>query len=219
MDAVWETLHASREWGKYPSVDLVRTVMRGFQDRDKTSLRVLEIGCGAGANLFFFLREGFQVCGIDGAPSAVRKAGERLGGLKQPGQEFDLRVGDFQRLPWPAESFDLVVDYISICTNRMAEIRATLAECRRVLRPGGFMFSRAWSRGCLGDGTGNQIEPGTSDGPTAGPCENTGTSHFFSREELDELYAPFARRDLVQVTYDWKSREYRTIEWIVWAMK
>ena len=134
MDPVWEKLHSSREWGKYPAEDLVRTVMRSFGSIDRSKLEVLEIGCGAGANLGFFLNEGFKVAGIDGSPSAIESAGKRLAAYSE---KPDLRVGNFVELPWESNSFDIVVDYFALYANRMDDIRKTLSEIQRVLRSGG----------------------------------------------------------------------------------
>ena len=53
-DDQWETLFASRAWGRYPPEELVRFVARSFGDApDRASVRILELGCGPGANVWF----------------------------------------------------------------------------------------------------------------------------------------------------------------------
>jgi 2-polyprenyl-3-methyl-5-hydroxy-6-metoxy-1,4-benzoquinol methylase len=77
--AVWEQIFASRPWGKYPPEHAVRFVDRNFyRIPDRANTRLLEIGCGPGANIWFMAREGFGVSGIDGSRTAIKLAGERL---------------------------------------------------------------------------------------------------------------------------------------------
>ena len=40
----------------------------------KKRLKILEVGCGTGANLSFFIEEGFNTYGIDGSKVAIKLA-------------------------------------------------------------------------------------------------------------------------------------------------
>jgi hypothetical protein len=52
-DPVWEQIFASREWGKYPPEHVVRFVARNFyRVPDRKQVRLLEVGCGPGANVW-----------------------------------------------------------------------------------------------------------------------------------------------------------------------
>ena len=219
MDPVWEKLHSSREWGKYPAEDLIRMVMRTFKSEIPSQLHVLELGFGGGANLAFFLNEGFQVYGVDGAPSAVENTQSRLIKLVKEGQTFKLLMKDFIDLPWPDHSFNIVVDHLAIYANRWAEIQKSFAECYRVLKPGGYLYSRSWAQGCDGYKSGEMLEPGTSQNPTEGPCTNMGTSHFFSQEEIVDLFSEYQAPNIRQSTMIDHSTQEQVVEWLVWAQK
>jgi ubiquinone/menaquinone biosynthesis C-methylase UbiE len=52
-------------------------------------------------------------------------------------ERLRFAAGTAERLPWPAASFDLVVSTTSF--DHWADQRAGLAECARVLAPGGFL--------------------------------------------------------------------------------
>src|SRR5262249_34275510 len=105
-DPVWERTFASRAWGKYPSEPLIRFVARNFYDAaDRAQVRICELGCGPGPNLWYAAREGFSVFGIDGSETAIRQARERLD-AECPGWKGELRVGDFRTLPFADNSFD-----------------------------------------------------------------------------------------------------------------
>ena len=104
MDKIWEELFRTHEWGKYPPESVVRFVARNFYSApERGRIRLLDAGCGPGACSWFMAREGFQVSGIDGSPSAIKYAKERLAA---EGLEADFRVGDYTSMPWANELFD-----------------------------------------------------------------------------------------------------------------
>jgi ubiquinone/menaquinone biosynthesis C-methylase UbiE len=95
--------------------------------------RILDVGCGTGyllGRLAGRLPQAEVLAGIDAAPAMIAVA--RSGAADD---RLRLAVGTAERLPWPAESFDLVVSTTSF--DHWADQRAGLAECARVLAPGG----------------------------------------------------------------------------------
>ena len=60
---VWKVF-VGQTWGKYPGEDLIRFIARNFYSRQiRRDTRILEVGCGPGANLWFLAREGFSFAG------------------------------------------------------------------------------------------------------------------------------------------------------------
>lgn len=201
----WDEKFRSRTWGRYPPEDLVRFMGRNWRDADKATVKVLETGCGPGANLWFMHREGFAVHGIDVSPAAIGIARDRIArenaGIPAPAP--DLRVGNFSRLPWPDAHFDVAVDIFALYANTTDVIRATLAEIARVLKPSALLYSKLWGTGCTGYGLGRQLEPGTYDDIPEGPCKGMGVSHFFTQEEIAPLFSQWfdaTAIDIVQRT-------------------
>ena len=91
-DPTWEQMFRTRDWGRYPPEELIRFVARHFFSvSDRRQVRVLEIGCGTGANIWFLAREGFDAYGIDGSKTAMVKAEQRL---QEEGLKAHLQVGD-----------------------------------------------------------------------------------------------------------------------------
>jgi SAM-dependent methyltransferase len=86
---------------------------------------VLDCGCGAGRFVHLATEHGAEVAGIDAAANLVEIAARRA-------PRADLRVGDFESLPWPDDSFDVVTGF---STFQFADdhVRA-LGEARRVSR-------------------------------------------------------------------------------------
>lgn len=92
---------------------------------------VLEIAVGTGANLRHY-PAGTRLTGLDFAARAVDAATKRASTLDL---DWTPLVGDAQRIPLPAASFDTVVCTLAACT--FADPAAVVAEIRRVLRPEG----------------------------------------------------------------------------------
>jgi SAM-dependent methyltransferase len=97
---------------------------------DVTGRRILDAGCGSGP-LFSELRDrGAIVTGVDASAGMLEQARQRLGA------DADLRVVDLAGpLPFPNEAFDDVI--ASLVLHYLEDWGPTLAELRRVLRPGG----------------------------------------------------------------------------------
>ncbi|GGS86989.1 class I SAM-dependent methyltransferase [Nonomuraea spiralis] len=97
---------------------------------DVTGRRILDAGCGSGP-LFAALRDrGAVVTGIDASAGMLEQARRRLGA------DAELRVADLAGpLPFPDEAFDDVT--ASLVLHYLEDWGPTLAELRRVLKPGG----------------------------------------------------------------------------------
>ena len=48
FDDIWETIHATEEWGKYPSEPVIRFVARNYYNKDRRCIKMLDFGCGGG---------------------------------------------------------------------------------------------------------------------------------------------------------------------------
>jgi SAM-dependent methyltransferase len=92
---------------------------------------VLEIGIGTGLNLGAYPL-GTTLHAVDPSRSALAVAARRA---RRVGRPVTLRVGDAAALPYPDDSFDVIVGTFVLCS--VSDVATTLGECRRVLRPGG----------------------------------------------------------------------------------
>jgi len=197
-DPVWEETFRNRAWGKYPPEHVVRFVARSFsRAADRSTLRLLEIGCGPGANVWFMAREGFSVSGIDGSPTAIQLAAQRLA---EEGLRADLRAGDFTQLPWPDDSFDAVIENVSLYSNPTSAIERAINEVYRVLRPGAPFLSSFFSENTWGFGTGEIVEPDGFINLREGPLALTSFSLFLRRERVPELFRQFTDIDVESIS-------------------
>ncbi len=78
-DRTWEDIFRSQAWGKYPSEDVIRFVARNFYTvPERDAIRILEVGCGPGANVWYIAKEGFSAYGIDGSTTAITICRQRM---------------------------------------------------------------------------------------------------------------------------------------------
>lgn len=91
--------------------------------------RILDVGCGTGANLEMLSQFG-RAEGVDVSPEALAFC--RARGLQ------NVRQSEAERLPYDDETFDLVTGLDVV--EHLDDDVAGLGEMRRVLRPGGYVL-------------------------------------------------------------------------------
>jgi ubiquinone/menaquinone biosynthesis C-methylase UbiE len=103
--------------------------------RDPKTLRVLEIGCGAGRMTKHLAAIFGEVTGVDVSGEMIRQARERLATVGNA-QFYETSGVDFPMLQ--DESFDLILSaYVFQHVPSAAVIRSNLEDAWRVLKPGG----------------------------------------------------------------------------------
>ncbi|MGW7065535.1 class I SAM-dependent methyltransferase [Streptomyces sp. NPDC054855] len=91
---------------------------------------LLDVACGTGLVTRSLAGAGLRVTGVDSAHNMARMASGRLPG--------SVVLGDSRQLPFPDDSFDAVCAvWLLHLLSGADEAAAVVAECARVLRPGG----------------------------------------------------------------------------------
>lgn len=94
-------------------------------------MKVLDVGCGTGAQLAIYQKGGCQVFGIDLSQPMLRVARTNLG------NQATLTMGDAVCMPYPERTFDLVISSLFIHQINPGNRTAVLEEAVRVLQPDG----------------------------------------------------------------------------------
>jgi SAM-dependent methyltransferase len=184
LDPRWEEIYESGEQlNLYPQSSVVSFIFRYLpKEIPRNEIRVLEIGCGAGNNLWFTAREGLSVSGLDASKSAIEFARKRFADEQL---EADFRIGDFTDLPFEDNIFHLAINRAAITqTGRSGALRA-VNEVNRTLIPGGKFFNEIYS-----DCTTHHGTPGR-DGVTVdikGRLSGVGQICFYDRNQIDQLF-------------------------------
>jgi ubiquinone/menaquinone biosynthesis C-methylase UbiE len=111
--------------------------MQPFRERigKAASGRVLDVGIGSGLNLPFYGERADHVYGVDPSAELLLFAEERARKTPVP---VELLRGSGEALPLDDKSVDTVVMTFTLCT--VTDAGKTLAEIRRVLKPGGLLL-------------------------------------------------------------------------------
>lgn len=106
---------------------------------------VLEIGCGQGAGTEILLRScgASRVIAFDYDPEQLWRAKRRHARRGQ--SNALLFIGDAARLPFPDQTFDVVVEFAIL--HHVPEWPLALREIARVLKPGGIFLFEEFLRG------------------------------------------------------------------------
>ena len=135
FDPIWEELYGQGSIARCPYDFVASFAFRNApKDKARKDIKILEIGCGSGNNLWFLAQEGFSVSGVDGSAAAIDAAKRRF---TDDGLTGDLTAGDFTKLAHPNSSFDLVIDRGALTCCGTSSIKKAIAEVSRVLKSGG----------------------------------------------------------------------------------
>lgn len=101
-------------------------------------MRILDVGCGRGESLIWLARQGAETWGLDYATEALRLA---MNAIQVANVETERRcrllAANARHLPFPPESFDLVLMLDIVEHLHSWELEQTLREVWRVLKQDG----------------------------------------------------------------------------------
>ena len=216
----WEEIFKNSQRGKYPPEELIRFIARRYyHEPDRKSLKILEVGCGSGANIWYLAREGFAVYGIDGSKTAIHQANLRL---DTENLNAELTVGDIINLPYKKDFFDCIIDVECIYANTLADSKNIIEEIYRVLKPGGNFFSKTFMEGIVkpGDGTLLKGEPHTYQSISTGPLSaKVGIQRLTSENDIARLYSVFTIESVDYIIRSEENRKYEIREFLISCKK
>ncbi|GAB3709979.1 class I SAM-dependent methyltransferase [Corynebacterium nasicanis] len=122
---------AGRRWSGNPNEALIREV------GEMPPGRVLDIGCGEGADAVWLAEQGWQVTALDASGIAVQRAGE-LAEERGVDKRITFKVStlDAWLAAYLGESFDLICGFFFPAPVLTEQAR----ELARLLRPGGVLL-------------------------------------------------------------------------------
>jgi SAM-dependent methyltransferase len=142
----WVRAETVRGFAESPPNQTLLDFARAERVRDPASLRLLDLGCGAGRNAQPLADSGWQVHGIDTSHPMLLAAAQRGGAPVR----FHLVEASMDRLPFADRSFQFIVAQGVWNLGRTdEELRRGIQEAARVARPDAALFVFTFSRTTL----------------------------------------------------------------------
>lgn len=126
---------------------------------------LVDVACGTGLVTRELARRGLRVFGVDASPGMARMAGGRV----------PVVIGDSRRLPLADASADAVS--LIWLLHLVPDARPILAECARVLRPGGVLVTTVDKAAAYGDDLDPLLAPYRTATDEAGLVTATAAEH------------------------------------------
>lgn len=114
-----------------------------LKGRFSRGMKILDAGCGGGRNLVWFLRNGFDVYGVDQNESAIIDLRSFAKYLSPESSGENFRVSTVESMPFPENHFDLLISSAVLhFAENETHFDAMFLEMWRVLKPNGILFAR-----------------------------------------------------------------------------
>jgi SAM-dependent methyltransferase len=213
FDPIWSEKYAHGLAVRAPYDCVVSFVYRNKPAKDRSAIRILEVGCGTGNNVWYLAREGFALSGVDASPEAISYARDRLA---EDNVTADLRVSDFTELPFSDNWFDLVFDRAALTNCGLSFARNAVSEVFRVLVPGGKFFINPYSSEHTSAKSGRLVDDNLTVDINGGSLVGCGQICFYDQAQLESLFpGPWQILSLehVVITEAWAPKEIHAEWW------
>ena len=187
----WEKIYKKKSnYAIWPWSEVVSLFYNHFNyDKFKNKkIKVLELGCGAGANIPFFNNKKFDYYAVDGSQTIIKALK-----IKYPNFKKRLMSCDFTKeIPF-REKFDLILDRASITCNNKKSIISSIQLVRKKLKKGGIFFGIDWYSSKSSDSKKGIID---NDKFTRKDMKNSifseaGSFHFSSEKMMRNYFKKF----------------------------
>jgi cyclopropane fatty-acyl-phospholipid synthase-like methyltransferase len=126
---------------KYPHNKVIQFVLRNFPTSIRATTKILDLGCGSGANTVFLASEGFKVFASDISIDGINNTQKQLLNM---GLNAELRVESINEISFPKEHFDLVISCGVFECAGFENTKNAITKIADVLKPKGkgfFLFA------------------------------------------------------------------------------
>jgi|CXWL01.1.fsa_nt_gi SAM-dependent methyltransferase len=194
----WETAYQNKKHlTRWPWTQLLTRVFTHCS-LHKKGFRVLELGCGVGANIPFFKKLAVDYNAIEGSKTAVQDIYAAFPELKGK-----VLCGDFSKTFPHRGKFDLIFDRAALTCSKRADIERCLKRSHEALNDGGIYIGIDWystSNAYARRGTALAEDRNTRIDFTEGPYKGVEPIRFFSANEISRFFRYFQILELSRET-------------------
>ncbi len=107
-----------------------------LKDQILSDYKILDAGCGSGRNMHFFIKNNYQISGIDNDVKKIQKLQRTYG-------ENLFQVANLEAIPFKEHTFDYIIcNAVLHFSKNEAQFFGMLSELFRVIKPQGTLFIR-----------------------------------------------------------------------------
>jgi 2-polyprenyl-3-methyl-5-hydroxy-6-metoxy-1,4-benzoquinol methylase len=112
-----------------------------LKNRFHKHMRILDAGCGEGRNMVYFIRQNFNIYGIDSSSEAVQMARILCKSINKTYETENIQPFPIEDNPFPDHFFDVV-----LCINVLHSVEDQneffnlIGHLMRILKPDGLLF-------------------------------------------------------------------------------
>ena len=183
-----EIYNKNEQMSSWPWSDLISLVHRHCARLISNNGNVLELGCGAGANIPYFKALSVNYYGLDGSKEIINHLKNQ-----HPELEAQLECADFTSSQPFEKKFDLIFDRAALTHNNNKSIKQALALAGNSLKDQGIYigidyFSVRHSDYKNGISVDDEY---TRTGYTSGQFKGCGKVHYFDKAHINNLFEKF----------------------------
>lgn len=141
INKAWNEIYISgKQFNEYPYDFVVSATKKYIKNTNKKN--VLDLGCGAGNHISFFLNSEFKlVTGIDSSKIIT----DFLDKKYKKNKKVEIINNDISKMVYRKNFYGLVLDRMSITHNNKDEIKQTIDKVYNSLKKNGYFFSVCFS--------------------------------------------------------------------------
>lgn len=152
-------------------------------------MRVLELGCGAGANIPFFVKLQADYYAVEGSATMVERLNKSFAG-----DNVHIAQSDFTHDVHWGGTFDLIIDRSSLTHNTTGDIKRTIGLIQKSLKQNGKFIGMDWfsTKYDAFEKDSSQIIDTYTRVFTDGYFVGLGNVHFSDEKHIRELFSDFS---------------------------
>jgi SAM-dependent methyltransferase len=142
--AWWEHLYQTRTtpWELNAAAPPFRTFLQS--PYAKPPGKMVVPGCGTGSECLLFASAGYEVTGVDFAPSAIQATMHKFSQAGLLGNKGFVLQRDFFDIHEYDDYFDYVLEHTCFCAIHPSRRRTYVRTIRDLLKPGGYLIGLWW---------------------------------------------------------------------------
>jgi len=209
---VWNKLYRDGLFMSYPSEIMVKCIYYYFLDIKNK--KILDMGCGSGANLIHLIKMGAKGYGCDISSESVKLVRKRL---KQQNLSGEIKISN-DKLPFEDSFFDIIVCWTTLYYGNLKIIQNLIKEIKRILKPNGKILITTLRKNDQIIKYSKKIEPKTYKVKSTFPTQKGAVIYAVNGEsDILKLFKAFKIFEIGY--YESKLKDFISSHWTIFGEK